>query len=147
MGISEMANRLNTGGTAPPQGARWTKHTIYNLRLWLSQIQRRAVNVRPHTDEDVKERIPELRARTRMRRLRRSLTAGISAAEGVVDSPSAAFANCSVAAADRTSFHRADSWKRCWIGCSASMKRMATTNPSRDLDSRRWRSYSAMRAT
>ena len=63
MGISEMANRLNTGGTAPPQGARWTKHTIYNLRLRLSQIQRRAVNVRPHTDEDVKERILELRAR------------------------------------------------------------------------------------
>jgi DNA invertase Pin-like site-specific DNA recombinase len=63
MGISEMASRLNAAGTAPPQGARWTKHTIYNLRLRLSQIQQRAVNVRPHTDEDVKERMLELRAR------------------------------------------------------------------------------------
>ena len=63
MGISEMANRLNAAGTPPPQGARWTKHTIYNLRLRLSQIQRRAVNVRPHTDEDVKDRMLELRAR------------------------------------------------------------------------------------
>ena len=63
MGISEMADRLNAAGTPPPQGARWTKHTIYNLRLRLSQIQRRAVNVRPHTDEEVKDRMLELRAR------------------------------------------------------------------------------------
>ena len=63
MGISEMARRLNTAGSAPPQGARWTKHTIYNLRLRLSQIQRRVVNVRPHSDEDVKEQILELRSR------------------------------------------------------------------------------------
>ena len=48
---------------SPRQGQRWTKHTIYNLRLRLSQIQSRAVNVRSHTDEDVKDRMLELRAR------------------------------------------------------------------------------------
>ena len=63
VGVSEMASRLNSAGIKPRQGQRWTKHTIYNLRLRLSQIQSRAVNVRSHTDEDVKDRMLELRAR------------------------------------------------------------------------------------
>ena len=63
IGVSEMASRLNAAGIKPRQGQRWTKHTIYNLRLRLSQIQSRAVNVRSHTDEDVKDRMLELRAR------------------------------------------------------------------------------------
>ena len=35
VGITEMAKRLNAAGTPPPQGARWTKSLIYNLRLRL----------------------------------------------------------------------------------------------------------------
>lgn len=62
-GISEMANRLNAAGTPPPQGDRWTKSLIYNLRLRLSHISPRPFNERPHTDEEVKVRIVELRGR------------------------------------------------------------------------------------
>ena len=43
--------------------AAFRRLAIYNLRLRLSQIQSRAVNVRSHTDEDVKDRMLELRAR------------------------------------------------------------------------------------
>jgi hypothetical protein len=63
MGITEMATRLNAEGTAPPQGERWTKSVIYNLKLRLSWITPRPWNVRPHTDEEVKERMLELRSR------------------------------------------------------------------------------------
>ena len=63
VGISEMANRLNAAGTSPPQGARWTKSVIYNLRLRLSHIQPRPFNERLHTDEELKERMVDLRKR------------------------------------------------------------------------------------
>ena len=63
IGITEMANRLNAVGTPPPQGQRWTKSLIYNLRLRLSHISPRPINERPHTDEEVKARIVELRGR------------------------------------------------------------------------------------
>lgn len=63
MGITEMARRLNAEGKAPPQGERWTKSVIYNLKLRLSWITPRPWNVRPHTDEEVKERMLELRSR------------------------------------------------------------------------------------
>ncbi|MBL9008893.1 MAG: recombinase family protein [Myxococcales bacterium] len=63
VGITEMANRLNAAGTPPPQGQRWTKSLIYNLRLRLSHISPRPINERPHTDEEVKARIVELRGR------------------------------------------------------------------------------------
>ena len=62
IGVSEMASRLNAAGIKPRQDSAGP-HTIYNLRLRLSQIQSRAVNVRSHTDEDVKDRMLELRAR------------------------------------------------------------------------------------
>jgi DNA invertase Pin-like site-specific DNA recombinase len=62
MGITEMATRLNTEGTRPPQGERWTKSLIYNLKLRLSWISPRPLNVRPHSDEEVKGRIVELRS-------------------------------------------------------------------------------------
>ena len=58
-----MANRLNATGTPPPQGQHWTKSLIYNLRLRLSHISPRPINDRPHTDEEVKARIVELRGR------------------------------------------------------------------------------------
>jgi len=63
VGITEMANRLNAAGVTPPQGARWTKSLIYNLRLRLSQIAPRPINDRPHTDEEVKECLVDLRKR------------------------------------------------------------------------------------
>jgi DNA invertase Pin-like site-specific DNA recombinase len=63
VGITEMANRLNAAGTPPPQGQRWTKSLIYNLRLRLSHISPRPLNERPHTDDEVKVRIVELRGR------------------------------------------------------------------------------------
>ena len=63
VGITEMAHRLNAAGTPPPQGARWTKSVIYNLRLRLSLIQPRPFNERLHTDEELKERMVDLRKR------------------------------------------------------------------------------------
>lgn len=61
--ISELAARLNAAGAQPPQGERWTKNLIYNLKLRLSLISPRPHNERPHTDEELKERIVELRGR------------------------------------------------------------------------------------
>ena len=67
-GVSEMASRLECRRHQAAARARWTKHTIYNLRLRLSQIQSRAVNVRSHTDEDVKDRMLScVRSRTHPR--------------------------------------------------------------------------------
>ena len=63
VGITEMAHRLNAAGTPAPQGERWTKSLIYNLRLRLSHIQPRPVNERHHTDEELKERMVDLRKR------------------------------------------------------------------------------------
>ncbi len=63
VGITEMSHRLNAAGTPPPQGKRWTKSLIYNLRLRLSHIQPRPVNERHHTDEELKERMVDLRKR------------------------------------------------------------------------------------
>ena len=63
VGITEMSHRLNAAGTPPPQGKRWTKSLIYNLRLRLSHIQPRPINERPHTDEELKERMVDLRKR------------------------------------------------------------------------------------
>jgi hypothetical protein len=63
VGITELANRLNAVGTPPPQGERWTKSLIYNLRLRLSHIQPRPINERHHTDEELKERMADLRKR------------------------------------------------------------------------------------
>ena len=62
VGITEMADRLNEAGTIPPQGERWTKSLIYNLRLRLGHISPRAHNERPYTDAEIRERILELRA-------------------------------------------------------------------------------------
>ena len=63
VGITEMAHRLNAAGTPPPQGERWTKSLIYNLRLRLSHIQPRPVNERHHTDEELKASMVDLRKR------------------------------------------------------------------------------------
>jgi DNA invertase Pin-like site-specific DNA recombinase len=63
VGITEMSHRLNAAGTLPPQGERWTKSLIYNLRLRLSHIQPHPINERHHTDEELKERMVDLRKR------------------------------------------------------------------------------------
>ena len=63
VGITEMSHRLNAAGTPPPQGKRWTKSLIYNLRLRLSHIQPRPVNERHHTDEELKACVVDLRKR------------------------------------------------------------------------------------
>mgnify|MGYP002146955591 CR=1 FL=1 len=62
LGISEMAARLNAEGVLPPQGERWTKSVIYNLKLRLSLIKPRPHNQRPHTDDELKARMLELRS-------------------------------------------------------------------------------------
>jgi DNA invertase Pin-like site-specific DNA recombinase len=62
-GISEMARMLNAAGNKPPQGDSWNKNKIYNLKLQLSWISPHRHNERTHTDEEVKERILELRGR------------------------------------------------------------------------------------
>jgi len=63
IGITEMANRLNAEGRTPPQGERWTTSLIYNMRVRLRLISPRPFNDRPHSDEEVKERIVELHKR------------------------------------------------------------------------------------
>jgi hypothetical protein len=60
--ISEMAERLNTDGTKPPQGAKWTKSLLYNLKLRQRWQKPRPYNQRPHSDEEVKQRMLDLRA-------------------------------------------------------------------------------------
>jgi hypothetical protein len=63
IGMTEIAARLNAAGVRPPQGQEWTKSLLYNLKLRLSWISPRPLNERPHSDEEVKERILELRGR------------------------------------------------------------------------------------
>jgi len=63
VGTGEIAKRLNAAGVVPPQAKRWTKHTIYSLRLRLHQLQPRPHNERAHSDEEVKEAMLGLRAR------------------------------------------------------------------------------------
>jgi DNA invertase Pin-like site-specific DNA recombinase len=58
--ISEMASRLNADGVKPPQGEKWTKSLIYNLRLRLSWHKPRPHNPRPHSDHELKEKILDL---------------------------------------------------------------------------------------
>ncbi|MFO0576166.1 MAG: recombinase family protein [Polyangia bacterium] len=61
VGISEMAERLNAQGVKPPQGEKWTKSIIYNLKLRLSWQKPRPYNTRWHSDDDLKNHILELR--------------------------------------------------------------------------------------
>jgi hypothetical protein len=63
VGTGEIAKRLNAAAVVPPQAKRWTKHTIYSLRLRLHQLQPRPHNERAHSDEEVKEAMLGLRAR------------------------------------------------------------------------------------
>ncbi|HND09752.1 MAG TPA: recombinase family protein [Pseudomonadota bacterium] len=58
--ISQMADRLNQLGAKPPQGEKWSKSLIYNLRIRNHWHNPRPHNIRPHSDEEVRDRIVEL---------------------------------------------------------------------------------------
>lgn len=62
-GLTEIAESLNDKEIAPPQGKRWTKSLIYNLKFRKGWNLPKRVNERSHTDEEVKVRIRELRDR------------------------------------------------------------------------------------
>ncbi|MFO0578471.1 MAG: recombinase family protein [Polyangia bacterium] len=63
IGISEMAARLNAQRSKPPRAERWTKKLIYNLKLRLTWQKPRPANERLHTDQELRERLLELRGR------------------------------------------------------------------------------------
>ena len=62
-GLLEIANLLNAEQIAPPQGERWTKSLIFNLKVRKGWHACRPVNQRNHTDEEAKLRMRELRDR------------------------------------------------------------------------------------
>jgi len=62
-GLIETADILNSERIPPPQGKKWTKSLIYNLKLRKGWHAAKRVNQRTHTDEEVKVRIRELRDR------------------------------------------------------------------------------------
>ena len=147
VGVSEMASRLNAAaGIKPRQGQRWTKHD-HNLRLRLSQIQQRAVNVRSHTDEDVKDRMLELRARGHTHAQVASILneLGFLPMKGRRFTGAEACASCSVVVAKRRCCRLADFWKRCWNACGASTTQQIRMCPLSDRDSRRWQRCLATR--
>jgi DNA invertase Pin-like site-specific DNA recombinase len=61
--ISPIADALNAEGIAPPQGDKWTKSLVYNLKVRKGWHTAKPVNERAHTDEEVKARMRELRDR------------------------------------------------------------------------------------
>lgn len=61
--LTELASLLNAQGLAPPQGKKWTRSLVYNLKRRKGWITSRPVNKRSHTDEEVKLRMQELRDR------------------------------------------------------------------------------------
>jgi DNA invertase Pin-like site-specific DNA recombinase len=56
----EIVSRLNGLGMKPPQGEKWTQSLLYNLRVRQKLQKPRPHNVRPHSDEDVRDRMVEL---------------------------------------------------------------------------------------
>ena len=148
VGITEMAKRLNAAGTPPPQGARWTKSLIYNLRLRLSHIQPRPINERPHTDEELKQRMVELRKRGHTQ----AQIATILNELGFLPLKGRRFTESSVRklmvrCVETQLLTRADSWRRCSNACGRSMKQRVTTSALHGLDIQSWRRYRRRRAT
>ena len=60
-GLTETAALLNVEQVTPPQGERWTISLIYNLKVRKGWHASKPVNIRTHTDEEVKLRMRELR--------------------------------------------------------------------------------------
>jgi hypothetical protein len=61
MGSVEIANLLNAEKIAPPQGPIWTIRLLYGLKVREGWHVGKKVNVRQHSDEEVKIRMRELR--------------------------------------------------------------------------------------
>ncbi len=59
----KIATQLNAELIPPPRGASWTVSVIYNLNIRKGWHVCRPVNERPHSDEDVKLKMHELRDR------------------------------------------------------------------------------------
>ena len=59
----KIANQLNAEKVPPPQGASWTVSVIYNLNIRQGWHVRKPVNERPHSDEEVRLKMHELRDR------------------------------------------------------------------------------------
>jgi DNA invertase Pin-like site-specific DNA recombinase len=136
VGISEMAKRLNAAQTKPPQGERWTKSLIYNLKLRLSWISPRPHNERPHTDEELKDRIVELRGRGHTAQQ----IAAILNEQGFMPLKGR------LHVASRTAIGRScsapgGSSKRCWSGCATSTSGHTRTSRFSGLATRSWPSY------
>lgn len=62
-GLIEIADILNADKIAPPQGERWTKSLVYNLKIRKGWHACKPVNQRNHSDEEAKQRMRELRDR------------------------------------------------------------------------------------
>lgn len=62
-GLIEVSDILNADKVPPPQGKKWTKSLLYNLKLRRGWHTSKSINQRVHTDEEVKVRIRELRDR------------------------------------------------------------------------------------
>ncbi len=59
----KIATQFNAEQIPPPQGASWTVSVIYNLNIRKGWHVCKPVNQRPHSDEDVKLKMHELRDR------------------------------------------------------------------------------------
>lgn len=62
-GLIEIADILNADKVAPPQGEHWTKSLVYNLKIRKGWHSCKPINQRNHSDEEVKQRMRELRDR------------------------------------------------------------------------------------
>lgn len=61
MGLSEIATILNSEKIAPPRGKEWTKILVYHLKRRNGWHTEKPVNIRQHSDDEVKARMSELR--------------------------------------------------------------------------------------
>ena len=59
----QIANQLNAERVPPPQGKSWTVSVIYNLNIRKGWHVCKPVNERPHSDEEVRLKMHELRDR------------------------------------------------------------------------------------
>ena len=60
-GLKEVADILTERGIAPPQGAKWNNTLLYKMKRRYGWHVSKPHNVRPHSDEDVKARMNQLR--------------------------------------------------------------------------------------
>ena len=61
--ISRVAEILNEQGLPPPRGAKWTRGSVYHFKCRLGWHAPKPNNQRSHTDEEVKARMIQLKAK------------------------------------------------------------------------------------